>query len=45
MNRYQLDEERELGSLEWRFWFVSIVASALAAASIGSALASLIIAG
>ena len=44
MTRYKIDYEHELAGLEWRFWFVTIVGSALAAGSIGSAVASLMIA-
>jgi hypothetical protein len=44
MTRYQTDELRELESIEKRFWFVSVVGTALAIASVGSAVASLILA-
>jgi len=46
MNSYQIDDEgRELAFSEWRFWLVSIVGSALAGVSVGSAVASLLVAG
>jgi hypothetical protein len=45
MNRYQIDEERELAAIDRRFSFVSIVGTVLATASIGFALIGVFIAG
>ena len=44
MTRFQIDEESERASREWLFWPATIVGMVLAAGSIGSALASLIMA-
>ncbi len=42
MTRHSVDENRKHSSLEVRFWGATLLATGLAAASIGSAIASLL---